>query len=163
MRVLFLLLLCLLCLMQGCGDRETKKEISDALGMDVSGGEIMDVWDTHGGFHGDGFSVVTLQDPEGQICTGILSAEGWRKLPLSENVTTLLYGMTGEGLHEGRTSGSALPIPETENGLWFFLDRHSHCTDPYDDGALFTRASINCTVAVYDMDTGTLYYMEYDT
>ena len=163
MKQVFLLLLALLMLISGCREKRDKQEISDALNIDISAGEITDVWDTHGGFHGDGFTVVTVKDREGVICGEILAAGGWRSLPLSESVKTLLYGMAGEGPHEGRTSGDALPIPFTENGFWFFRDRHSACTDPADDSVIFTRPSINCTVAVYDRDTGTLYYMEYDT
>jgi len=163
MRALVLPILFLLALVQGCDAWETKKEISRSLGIDVSCGEIMDVWDTHGGFHGDGFSVVTLQDPEGCIYAEILGSGQWRSFPLSGSVMTLLYGMAEEGPHEGRTSGDALPIPRVTNGCWYFRDRHYECTDPGNDSMLFARASINCTVAVYDMDTGTLYYMEYDT
>ncbi len=163
MKQVFLLILALLMLMPGCGEKRDKQEISAALNIDVTAGEITDVWDTHGGFHGDGFSVVTVEDREGVIRGEILASGEWRSLPLSGSISALLYGIAEEGTHEGRTGGSALPVPFAENGFWFFRDRHYACTDPADDGAIFGRASVNCTVAVYDADTGRLYYVEYDT
>ena len=44
-----------------------------------------------------------------------------------------------------------------------FEDRHSEANDAYDDSGLFSRASYNFSLAVYDRDTNRLYYFEFDT
>ena len=86
----------------------------------------------------------------------------WHPLPLSENLSAAVYGWQTET--EG--FGPLFPedmIPSVENGCWFFLDRHPEATDPADDTDLHSRSSWNFTAAIFDADTGILYYLELDT
>ena len=56
-----------------------------------------------------------------------------------------------------------LDMPSIENGYWFFDNRHSNSISPKEDSNLFNQSSFNFTIAVYDIDTQTLYYLEFDT
>jgi len=44
-----------------------------------------------------------------------------------------------------------------------FVDRHSESKDIHSDIDLFSRHSFNFTIALYDVDSNTLYYYEFDT
>lgn len=91
----------------------------------------------------------------------------WKKLPLDETLTAFVYGTRGEDWSKGpylpETSGGQPMFPKIENGYYFFLDRHKDSLNPEDTEGLLDRASINCTIALYDTDTDTLYFCEYDT
>ena len=155
--------LALTVLLGGCSVVNTQKEISDAVGLDLRSAEVVSSEDTHGGFQGDGMEVTVLELSEAPDLTGL---QGWHELPLSQSVERLLYGVrTAEdtdGPYLYGEDGAPL-VPPVTNGSWFFLDRHSECTDPYDDSSVFDRYSFNLTVAVYDADTARLYYLEFDT
>ena len=155
MKKLLILTLVLLFL-GGCSD-ETDN-ISATLGTDVSGGEILISEDSHGGFHGDGETFIIFQfrkENEFSVPEGPF----WHPLPLTENLNTVLYGN-----NQMLTDDAGNPrVPEIENGWYFFCDRHSKSTDPTKDAGLFSRGSLNFTLAVYDTDTYTLYFYEQDT
>lgn len=146
-----LLLLLLLC---GCTTPDPLARVSEAIGLDVTGGELLTDTDTHGGFHGDGSAVLHIAVP------GLKQPDDphWHDLPMTLNVHAALYGSD--------TLGPLFPegsVPEVENGFWFFRDRHTQAANTADDTDLHSRSSWNFTVAVYDADTGTLYYLELDT
>lgn len=82
-------------------------------------------------------------------------SELWKSLPLSEGVSDLLTNSIGDKCAEA--------IPEITHGYYFFYDRHSEASDPYDESELWNRSSINCTVAIYDADGDILYVFEEDT
>ena len=88
---------------------------------------------------------------------------------MDENVTALIYGVTkveGNSVYSNGpyiTSGDGQPlIPRVENGWYYFADRQSE-GNIHDSSQVLERASINCTVAVYDSDNEKLYYLELDT
>ena len=54
-------------------------------------------------------------------------------------------------------------IPDIQNGYYYFYDRHSESTEPYNDEDVLSRASFNFTLALYDSDNNVLYYVEFDT
>lgn len=158
-----------LLVMTGCSaekENSIASEISKAIGVDVSAGEVISKSDSHGGFHGDGSTVIEIQLTDTSISDQIKENEDWNTLPLTENLTALVYGVQKEGSSEGPMihSGDGAPvIPEVENGYYYFLDRHSRSTDPKDDSGVLGRGSYNFTIAIYDADIQTLYYMELDT
>lgn len=140
--------------------------VESAVGLDLSSGTVLENVDTHGGFHGDGEAYMMIRFPDGALQTQIGANGYWKPLPLTENLSAALYGS-----NDGHTSRAPMwrdenggPITDkVVNGYYFFLDRHDQSTDPTDDAQLFTRASYNFTLAVYDTDTHTLYYFELDT
>lgn len=122
--------------------------------------------DTHGGFLGDGatFSKMKFSKANGEkLLSQIADYEEWKALPMTKNIDLLLYGgEKSKGEHLGGIA-QAYPIPQLSHGYWFFLDRHSEADDPKSDRDLLHRSSYNLTVALYDPDTNTLYYLEFDT
>ncbi len=138
----------------GCGKNGSLKSLSDDCGIDLTDGKIISEEDNHGGFHGDGFSLLIAdysQDPS--VPEELTTNEKWHKLPLSDNLSTFIY----------QPYDDDLKIPQIENGYYYFYDRHDEATDPYDDSEFLTRFSFNFTLAIYDSDTNTLYLCEYDT
>lgn len=156
MRKLLIITLILLLILPGCSDKTGN--ISGTLGTDVSAAEVLISEDSHGGFHGDGEAYMVLQfRNETQLF--VPDSPFWHALPLPENLNSVLYGN-----NIMLTDDAGNPrVPEIENGFYFFCDRHSKSTDPADDASIFSRGSLNFTLAVYDADTYTLYYYEQDT
>lgn len=150
---LLLVFFCLLCL-AGCG-QSPLSEVSEALGVDVTGG-ILDVQkDTHGGFLGDGATYYKITFETDDCLNEIRKSSEWTPLPLTE---TLEGCLTGHAALWGD-----LPIPQITNGYYCFIDRHSESTDKKDDTELHNRASYNYTLALYDADTNTMIYLKIDT
>lgn len=142
------------------------KSISKVLGIDCFGGTISQSIDSHGGFHGDGTFYLELKydDEKGKaVVHAIEETTDWEKLPLTDNLRTALYGKKSEtesaGPYITNDNGEAL-FPSVSNGYYFFYDRLNKSKE---DTRLFKRFSFNFTIALYDMDTQTLYYCEYDT
>lgn len=162
-----MLSVCLLCL-TGCSrSGSITDEISKTIGIDLADVEYVTRIDTHGGFHGDGSTIVTIPMSSQSVLQQINSNSNWHPLPLTENLTAVVYGITdgtstiGPYITVDDTRNPA--VPEISNGYYFFLDRHSQSTDPHDDTNVLSRASFNLTIAVYDSDTEMLYFLEFDT
>jgi hypothetical protein len=130
----------------------------DCLGLDLSRGAVTRQEDSHGGFHGDGsaFTVLTFDAEARQTLEGEMGGDCWHPLPMTENAAKAVEYLA---LDENDTR----LIPEVEQGYYYFRDRHHESQDPADDSTLFDRYSYNFTLAVYDSETGTLYYFELDT
>lgn len=162
-----------LTVLTGCriGRTHIEREIEKELGIDVSKGKLRMGTDTHGGFFGDGQTVVVIEfgqyDMSGAaVLEQIADRDGWEPLPFSENLEILAYGLSEVNYTVGpyMTSDSGKPVlPEIENGYYYFRDNHAASTDSHDDTDVLSRSSMNFTVAVYDTDTDTLYYVKFDT
>lgn len=124
------------------------EKISESLDMDLTGSVLESYEDTHGGFHGDGetYARILLENPAPECFVG------WSRLPLTEDLQKAV----------SRTQSGGF-LTDIRSGYYYFCDRHSESTDPADDSGLLTRYSYNYTLAVYDADTGILYYYECDT
>lgn len=162
-----ILVMCLLCL-SGCSESGySKEQISKAIGIDISGTDYLTVIDTHGGFHGDGNAHVILPLDDTDCLEQIQNNSKWNSLPLSENLTAIVYGIRTEdsaiGPYISFDDSGDSGIPEITNGYYFFMDRHSQAMDPHDDTDVLSRGSFNLTIAIYDCDTETLHYLELDT
>ena len=72
----------------------TVNNYAEKLGIDVSAGDYEEVVDTHGGFHGDGVTFAYITFSDDSLAGEIEEAEGWNALPMDENVTALIYGVT---------------------------------------------------------------------
>ena len=124
-------------------------------GVNVIWGDKIYSNDTHGGFHGDGSSLYSYQFTDSSMEPEMEESEYWKSIPLSEEVSNLINNSIGDECAEA--------IPEIPNGYYFFYDRHTEAADPYDESELWNRASINCTVALYDADEDILYIFMKDT
>lgn len=141
-------------------------EISKTIGVDVSAGEVISESDTHGGFHGDGDRVIEIQFTDTSFSDRLKDNEEWKAMPLTENLTALVYGLHTETSSIGpmiHSEDNVPVVPEVENGYYYFRDRHSQSTDPKDDTNILSRASYNFTMAIFDADANILYYLELDT
>lgn len=137
-------------LLAGCCWHDT---LSDTWGVDLSGGTVLSEEDSHGGFHGDGFSLCVMQFEDGTVGAALSEHAQWKPLPLSPNLQTFVY----------QPYDSEISIPAISRGYYYFYDRHAESRDHQDDTALLRRASFNFTLALYDTDEERLYLLEYDT
>lgn len=131
-------------------------------GFQKSDFSIVEEKDIHGGFHGDGSYYLIMDCSENkEKALEILS--GWKELPLSENLSLIMYGGEKDGMAYGYNLAEEAKIPRVENGYYYFCDRHSESTNSADDSELFNRSSFNFSIAIYDSDTDKMYYFEFDT
>ena len=101
--------------------------------------------DTHGGFHGDGVTTIVAQIPpeSAQDFVQILWEKGFTDTPMPKNIRQEI-----SYVHE--VNG----ITDISNGLWWFRDG-----SPTGHEGDFT----DYTFHMYDLDTCTYYYIEYDS
>ena len=165
MKKLVLLLLMIFSLV-GCGKKDIQSDISGNIGIDVSRGTVLTDSDSHGGFHGDGMTFQQISFEDSELSDEIKDNGSWKKMPLSQNIEALVYGIEEDtssiGPYVTDENGDTI-IPDIQNGYYYFYDRHSESTEPYNDKDVLNRASFNFTLAVYDSDNHVLYYVEFDT
>lgn len=142
-------------MLSACSLKDVKNEVSKTLDLDVSDGTVISSSDTHGGFHGDGTTYIALQFPEEELSDTLKQNRAWHEFPLSDTLTTLVYGKKEEQSQTGPfltdDDGNTL-IPEIKNGYYYFKDRNNNGGN-----------SFNFTAAFYDTDSNTLYFCELDT
>lgn len=147
-----------------CGSPDPKKAISKELGVDVSGGNIALHSDTHGGFHGDGTTFITMEFSDGSVWEQIQENGQWKPFPLDDTVNALLYGVFHDIARSGPYvvdgEGNAL-VPDIQDGYYILIDRHTDAGKGEED--ILHRFSFNFTLAVFDTDTNTLYFCKLDT
>ena len=131
--------------------------------LDITNGEILCFKDTHGGFLGDGECYAEVKFSDNSVSDKIKNE--WQKLPLTNNLNTVIYGGEVETEFGPGTvlSFADDKIPTIKNGYYYFEDRHSDSKNKKDDTDIFIRYSYNFTVAIYDLDTHTLYFYALDT
>ena len=135
---------------------------TDYFGFKTSEFTVVDEKDTHGGFRGDGDYYLILDCSEKTEQAAELIKD-WSPLPLTENLQLIMYGGEKNGVSYCYNLAEEAHWPIIINGVYKFVDRHSEAIDKSDDTNLFNRYSYNFSVAVYDLDTNTLYYFEFDT
>ena len=116
----------------------------------------MEEKDTHGGFHGDGETLVKIYFSDKQAEKFISKIDNnthWNKLPINDILQTCITNKSIEDMS----------IPFVENGYWFFIDRHSKATNKYNYNDMFNRASSNYSIAIFDMESNVLYIYSLDT
>ena len=161
----------LVLLLTACGGGSVRDEIAGALGLDLSGCEVVSSWDDHGGFHGDGTTLIELECSGGGVLDQIREDSNWKALPLDRTAQALVYGVREEsgteetgimvyqtGPYLTDEEGDLL-VPEIREGWYRLIDRHAEAGET----DLLDRSSLNFTLALYDTDTDTLYYFEMDT
>lgn len=121
---------------------------------------------THGGFHGDGETLIRLHFHEKDtlnILSQIAIDENWNSFPLSENLSLMFYGGEKDGVTYSYNLAKEFELPMVENGYWYFKNRSKQAQEKQKDTELFAFYSYNFTTAFFDKTTNTLYYFEYDT
>lgn len=136
----------------GCGKKNGLTSFSNQSGIDLTQGTIKSEEDTHGGFLGDGYTLI-VADYTDSLVPEMKANEHWHSLPLSGNLQTFV----------NQPFDDTVTIPQIKNGYYYFYDRHDESKDHYDDTYLLNRYSFNFTLAIYDSDTNHLYLLEYDT
>lgn len=128
------------------------RRVGRQLDLDLGRAELREFRDTHGGFHGDTFAVVQLTQEQARDAESMMAygAPWWHPLPLTEDLTRVLWG----------DSPLCTDIPEVENGWYYFYDAQGH---PYIEESIFSRHSFNFVLAVYDAESGIIYYYKLDT
>ena len=131
----------------GCGaflgllDEETIADAAERrLDLSFDGCSVLEQWDTHGGFHGDGDAFLKLTCPDGfegsfNYC--------WEKLPLTGEAYSYFYEWGG--LFEHPETNERV-IPYIEDGYWYFN----------------STGAQNFDFAIYDCANDILYYYRYD-
>ena len=142
----------------GDGSDYWQRHISESLQIDVSEGVVVNSFDDHSGFQGDGTSYAVLSFDDEELEKLISAPGGWHSLPLTDNLETLIYGTRTETTATGPFIG--VTMSRAKKGYWYFYDRQGETTD---DSGVLNRGSYNYTFALYDADKDLLYYCEYDT
>ena len=143
------------------------RSIGRQLDLDLSRAVLAEYRDSHGGFHADGetFAVITLPEDAASGAESMMAygAPWWHALPLSRDAELALYGgMDGDTYRMPLfTDGSGNPLaPEVTKGWYYLYDSQGH---PYTEESLFSRASFNFHIALYDGESRTLFYFSLDT
>lgn len=116
----------------------------------------MEEKDIRVGFNGDGEALVKVYFSEKQaqkFTSNISNNSHWNELPIPETLQHYVYDSINEDIK----------IPFINNGYWLFLDRHSKATDKYNYYEMFDRASLNYSIAIFDIDSNILYIYSLDT
>ena len=155
----------LIVLLSACNSSQTAAQrVGDALSLDLPDPTGTTYTATHGGFHGDGETFVTLLfDEEGARSLQGQLAEGWKPLPMEGELRAAVYGGELDGVNYGDGVFARYSVSAPVNGWYWFVDRHSEATDPHSADGLLGRHSMNYSVAVFDADQNALYYYELDT
>ena len=135
---------------------------ADYFGFKLTEFTVVEEKDTHGGFQGEGSYYLILDCSQNSNRAHEIT-QGWKELPLSNNLDLVMYGGEKDGVSYGYNFAEEAHWPTISNGVYKFVDRHSESVDKSDDTNLLNRYSFNFSVAVYDLDTDTLYYFEMDT
>lgn len=118
--------------------------------------------DTHGGFHGDGYTYMVIEF-EDDISEQIDEKAGWLELPLDEVTNMLVYGYEDEERcvypYTTGENGNETVIPNIEEGYYYFQEKASVEEEEWMFGKIFT----NFVVAIYDQEEQKLYYYEFDS
>ena len=125
------------------------------------GAKIIENFDDHGGFHGDGTTWILIQlndEQQQELISSIQDRPGWAKLPLPDEL------MKERGMMR-YDDDRKLPV-DLVRGYYYFHDSQSDWDYPNDRDAnkpLYERASSNFIVGMLDVDKRLLYIFKVDT
>ena len=151
-------------LLVGCSDVNSVDYVSSQIKVDILSGEIMEINDSHGGFHGDGLSIIKIKIEDKEFEQKLIDSDVW-DIKLSKLIEAFLYGYEENNCSYGpfiADENDNPLIPKVQNAYYFIKDRQENGYD-LQELDLLDNPSINVTIAVYDMDTSILYYCEEDT
>lgn len=140
---------------------DARNSISEWLEMDCRGAELLEAYDSHGGFLGDGESFYALRFEDDSLLRMIENSGRWKPLPLTDTLAGLADGL-GYSIAEAKAGRDTL-FPPVENGWYFFMDRQATGEARFSDAEVMKRASFNVILALYDEDASMLYFAKWDT
>ena len=125
--------------------------VSRKIGTNISGSEIMESYETHGGFHNDGVTYykIYLKNP-------IEVDDRWQTLPLDETMRDFICS-------DGTYYGNIPRCPYINNGYYLLIDRNLEEDETSSSETIFERGSYNFIIVVYSSAEGILYYYKFDT
>ena len=147
--------LLIVCCLTACSDNKRFNEIT---GLNIDKLKLVDEYDSHGGFQGDGISYFKYDVKEDNILADIEKDGRYHKFPLEKAALEMLY----DNPYIVDENQKAL-MPEVNNGYYLIIDRHSDAHEGQDNMEIFERYSLNYTIVVYDSDNQYLYICEQDT
>lgn len=157
--------LCLLFALTGCTLLESSEAyVARQLSCRLPNAQCTLFADSHGGFHGDGDTLAILRFEDGAAAADRMRSAGWHNYPLPEALEAELFGReTAQGRSGGWLREKFGLYPEITDGKWYFKNRQDGAANPYAVSGLANAYSYNYTAALYNADTGILYYIEMDT
>ena len=134
---------------------------------------LLSIRDDHGGFHGDGLTVLQAVLPGGASERERLrTLPGWQSGPLPQGLATRLFGESEGSTHTslgglfGETGLSAKAFKEVVSGSFFyFCDNQVSGIDRHDAGAFLAsnQPSANIVLCVVDFSGLQCWYFKLDT
>lgn len=158
-RAIGIFLMLLMLALSGCTSQD-RVFVANHLGVDLKKSKIVDLYDDHDGFLGDGllFAVIDIPpDSMANILEDMNTKEGWHPLPLGEREEIILYGNQMNTSYFMRKD--KLFFPKVEKGYYFFKNRYVKDREklqPLD-------APPNFDVAILDTEKHRLYFGSYDS
>lgn len=151
-RIWIAMMLALL-LLAGCGGEKDAGYVARKLDIVLPQPAAVTSGDSHGGFHGDGLlhMELTFSQEDALAVEEAVSSAGMESV--SHGAGTGGAPLPGRRRRVG-LAGLAVPA----RGWWYLEDRQEDETED-----MWQWYSYNYTFAVYDPDTGILYYQELDT
>ncbi len=159
------ILIILVFLMLGLGiyykyDSYINRRISRELDIAVPNSINFKYVDSHGAL-GDGilFAKGSFNEKQGEDFMDQIEGQ-WNKIPLTQDIKTILYGNRNYSSDLGRRLG----LPVVNEGYWILIDRHGGNIRESSGGEkILSRSSANYSFAVFDSKSNIFYYLEYDS
>lgn len=139
------ILLLIILFLTGCSFRNEKNYISNIMNVNLDNCSIINSYDTHGGFLGDGDAFTKLS------CKSFNISNNFHELPIEDNVYELL-DMKQCSNNGCQNVFEKYHIPILKTGYYYFLDRKPD-----------VESSYNFSILMYDNANKILYYYELDT
>lgn len=179
-RIVFLGAIAVVYLLVG-RDWSIKHRVGDDLQLDLFWGNTVMYFDNHDHvWHNDGATVMVMKfagQAAEEIREQLAHSVVWESYPMSDTLHDIAY----EKSHTWATPSlfaEMADLPEIQNGYWFFVDQDTYCNGllMYGDKSLkmleqekmqaekefrqWWRLPGGYAVALYDLDTDTLYYFQ---
>jgi len=157
----------LLMLFFGQNKPSVEKEMMEAMKIEFPSYAAGEIFDSHGGFHGDGVlqaKWVLKEEEYEEVVREVAASPHWHELsilPLEQGI--LLYGGTWQGTEYEYKLAEKAGIPKTEKGYYLFIDDAGYRQVEEEGCHLLARYSYNIVYALLDSEEKTLYFMKYDS
>ncbi len=137
------------------------KYLNDKIGIAIKDCKVVKNEEKRAG-NGDG-DIVIILDCENNSLN--FRNNDWKKLSLTKNIELRIYGGEKDGIRYEGSISEDYDIPVISNGYYYFVDKQNKKSEKHNDKYLLDdeRYSYNYYIAIYDLDTDKLYYIEEDT